>query len=898
MNIDLYDRIPEIYRELDEDQGWPLKALVSLLQDEYDTLHANIEDLYDNWFIETCDPWLVPYIAGLLDVRGVDGGQNDVVSQRSRVGNTLRYRRRKGIPGILQREVQDAAGWSARVVQAFERLSFEQSVDDPRPGRGGFVSIRTATDKDFEGCFDAGYHTIDVRPIQRSSAAPRSLRRGVYNIGELALFIARMRTFSMPFRQGHKARAGAAWLDGLGRDGAVFHVPRTPRSLTRPNSEIDLPIAIPPEALRQDLAAHRQAMRALPRQAWPTNSQWYGPARGLQLFVGPSHSLEAVPPWAVQVVEATGTTAYPDDWRRPAPGIMARYGLEVETADAFSGAMLVWLGKTDAEVAIVAEPDDLPSTAERLQRALREAFPQKGQGILVRAAHRRIVVVGASRRVEDIPTFLPTASDPLTATRLGLYGAGVRCVLLSEPTSTAPLATTPASLGVNRGARQWVLDLPEIDPDAPDLLAERASQLECALQNSGDPILADGLVFAADAGRLLVVPGASAVDAWEFTESVSDPTSVYELGLDTRVGLDVTRGRVVLSLSDRRAKGGSYFADYAVGRRVRIGAVPGQAPRATQPDETVFRADIGRAVPGDKSVPVSVQDAVDAWNKSGRSTGELRIVDSRCYEEVVRVSLKPTQGHQVRHLRLRAALGTVPTIRSVQLVEGGEGASVTLDGLAIRGAVLLCADIEATLRHCTVSGALMSPAGNAPATVAALSCVLGPVRLPQSTGELSVTDSIVDPLGTALAIGPIADEPDSYAPTTTLVRTTVLGRARIAELSAEYSLFQGALELQRRLRGYAQWCYFSPGSTRPSDARQCEPPGDSPWRPRFVSLDPGSAAYGVLSDRNPDVLLAGAHAGEIGAYRSAHTPQREAFARDAIRDFLPISLTAGLFFVN
>ena len=49
----------------------------------------DIERLYDNWFIETCEEWVVPYIADLLAVRGLLPSTGAQSTERGVVANTI-----------------------------------------------------------------------------------------------------------------------------------------------------------------------------------------------------------------------------------------------------------------------------------------------------------------------------------------------------------------------------------------------------------------------------------------------------------------------------------------------------------------------------------------------------------------------------------------------------------------------------------------------------------------------------------------------------------------------------------------------------------------------------------------------------------------------------------------
>ena len=65
---ELYALLPAVYRLRDAELGHPLRGLVAILAEQAEAVDADIERLYDNWFIETADRWAVPYIGDLLRV--------------------------------------------------------------------------------------------------------------------------------------------------------------------------------------------------------------------------------------------------------------------------------------------------------------------------------------------------------------------------------------------------------------------------------------------------------------------------------------------------------------------------------------------------------------------------------------------------------------------------------------------------------------------------------------------------------------------------------------------------------------------------------------------------------------------------------------------------------------
>jgi hypothetical protein len=110
----LYELLPAAYRTRDAALGDPLRALLGVIETEFRTLQDDIDRLYDNWFVETCDEWVVPYIGDLLGVRPLLPIGDGVFTQRASVANTIGYRRRKGTAAMLEQLARDVTGWPGR----------------------------------------------------------------------------------------------------------------------------------------------------------------------------------------------------------------------------------------------------------------------------------------------------------------------------------------------------------------------------------------------------------------------------------------------------------------------------------------------------------------------------------------------------------------------------------------------------------------------------------------------------------------------------------------------------------------------------------------------------------------------------------------------------------------
>ena len=67
----LYNLLPAIHRIRDVEKGEPLRQLLALITQQVGILEEDLEQLYDNQFIETCAPWVLPYIGDLIGYRSL-----------------------------------------------------------------------------------------------------------------------------------------------------------------------------------------------------------------------------------------------------------------------------------------------------------------------------------------------------------------------------------------------------------------------------------------------------------------------------------------------------------------------------------------------------------------------------------------------------------------------------------------------------------------------------------------------------------------------------------------------------------------------------------------------------------------------------------------------------------
>ncbi len=128
----MYGLLPAYYRILDAEQGEPLKAFIDILAREGGLVEDNISQLYENWFIETCEEWVVPYIGDLLGVKNIHEIADVAFTRRAYVANTLAYRRRKGTAAVIEQLALDVTGWRSKEVEFFQNLATTQNLNHIR----------------------------------------------------------------------------------------------------------------------------------------------------------------------------------------------------------------------------------------------------------------------------------------------------------------------------------------------------------------------------------------------------------------------------------------------------------------------------------------------------------------------------------------------------------------------------------------------------------------------------------------------------------------------------------------------------------------------------------------------------------------------------------------------
>jgi hypothetical protein len=401
----LYELVPAVYRLRDADQGYPLKALLRVATEQYDVLEDDIAKLYENWFIETCEDWVVPYIGGLIGYEMLNGP----VSRRE-VAQTIALRRRKGTLAAVEEVAGAISGWPVKAVEFYRRLAVNQNINVLHLDRGRTAELRDADALDeIYGPFDEMAHNVDVRRLGSPHA------RGLGNIPAVGVFAWRLKSYTISGTPAYcyEAQAPNCYeFNPLGSDTPLYTNPLSQTKGAAPDLRLPIPIrrrlfeerdVDDPEgklasgipyyygdgrslmiwtgADREPIAARRivaadladWSYRPLPHQVA------VDPERGRIMFPpGPSRRQQVWVSYSYGFSADMGGGEYPRTLRQPADATLYRVGPDCEFK-RIADALARWSTAAPAEAVI--EVADSGVYTEQLAIALK-----KGQSLQLRAA--------------------------------------------------------------------------------------------------------------------------------------------------------------------------------------------------------------------------------------------------------------------------------------------------------------------------------------------------------------------------------------------------------------------------------------------------------------------------------------------------------------------------------
>lgn len=231
----VFDQLPFIS---ESQVNGPIKSLLSIIAEQVVLLEENLDQLYDDQFIETCAEWVVPYIGQLVGTRGLLSIENASFSERGEVANTIAYRRRKGTASVLEQLAHDVTGWDSNVVEYFERLATTQYMNHLRPENLAVTGLKKWELLEYaQTPFDRMPHTVDVRNIQK--------QRGKYNIPNIGIFLWRLNAYTLEgLSPAYKVDGYRYTFDALGKSLPLYNSPQTEELITHLAEPINVPIPL------------------------------------------------------------------------------------------------------------------------------------------------------------------------------------------------------------------------------------------------------------------------------------------------------------------------------------------------------------------------------------------------------------------------------------------------------------------------------------------------------------------------------------------------------------------------------------------------------------------------------------------------------------------------------
>ncbi|MEU1215250.1 hypothetical protein ACFYSH_11985 [Streptomyces sp. NPDC005791] len=278
----LAELLPQWHRLRDAEGGEPLRALLAVIAEQVDRVRDSVDQSYEDLFVETAAPWVLPYLGDLVGYRPLPGYERvrtaglgdtadgearsrlaEALAPRRDVAATVANRRRKGTLALLEELAQEVAGWPARAVEFSRLVSHQQPVrlygtgaaadDVRRAARGRLADVRDGVELDLVGGpFDTLARSVDVR----RAASPR--RRGGHSPAGVGLFVWRLK----PYRV---SRAPAYCVDRarslytfsiLGNDTGLVTRPVPEPSATHTATVDNVPASISRRQLADRLADH------------------------------------------------------------------------------------------------------------------------------------------------------------------------------------------------------------------------------------------------------------------------------------------------------------------------------------------------------------------------------------------------------------------------------------------------------------------------------------------------------------------------------------------------------------------------------------------------------------------------------------------------------------------
>jgi hypothetical protein len=268
----------------------PLESLLLVVSEQLNALAYDVDQLYDDQFIETCAQWVIPYIGDLIGYQSVTGIAPEVDNPRAEVAETISLRRRKGTILVIEQLARDATGWGAHAKEEFQVLADTQYMKHIRPRNFYSPNLRRWKPGVYmDTGFDETAHKVDVRRIDST----KWNGHGQYNIQNIAVFLWSLGAYSVtqsPLTPIAPSDQQCFRFSALNQDVPLFH-----RAISQGEqiAEAAGPANVPDRLLRRVLCADLSQ---------GVGSTYYGQGASLALYL----NKQLLNPYQICVADLAG----------------------------------------------------------------------------------------------------------------------------------------------------------------------------------------------------------------------------------------------------------------------------------------------------------------------------------------------------------------------------------------------------------------------------------------------------------------------------------------------------------------------------------------------------------------------------------------------------------------
>jgi hypothetical protein len=900
----LYELLPALYRLRDKEQGESLRALLQVITEQVNVVESDIAQHYENLFIETCQDWVVPYIADLIGYQSVhDAGEpgdittlqgqqhNKILIPRREVANTIRYRRSKGTLALLEQLAKDVTGWPVRAVEFYKLLGITQAMNHLRPAQGRTVDLRQGIALDYlDSPFDELAHTVDVRSIA-SHRTP-----GWYNIRSIGLFVWRLKAYSVTKTPAYcleESGPHCYTFSVLGNDTPLYTRPETEAEPTDIAGPLNLPIPI-----RRRFFEERKVEDGVVRRQ--AAAEYYGIGKSLAIWAGSwANNDPALPIPRESIIPADLS-----EWHyRPPRNHIA--------VDPESGRIAFPSGQLPKEGVWVSYHYGFSA----------DIGGGEYERSLLQPTERLLFDEDDFKDFTSLAVKLRTPQDPLSYYLKAQFSPNLKELLDNYDSSSALSLELQQSL---------ITELNQLFQSGSLYNEQRFVQVNFAisLRTARDPI--SGYLrsqFSSHLQQLLDNYDGSGTPSAELQQALTDELNsllpggkFYDEQPSAQIKLNL-QGKNLIRLN-------RWLLEQAY-------------PEEITKSYILYRVSKGQRL----------YETLAQWTREQPRNAVIEFADSGVYvDHQINIQLRKNQ-----NLQLRAANRTRPVIRLLNWltdlpdslrVTGESGSSFVLDGVMVAGrGIEFTGDLaEVTIRHSTLVPGWglhcdceprrpAEPSLELTDTSACITIehsIIGSIQVNQDEVKtdpmpIRISDSILDATSPKREALGAPGCPVAHA-LLTIVRSTVIGQIQVHAIDlAENSIFYGLLKVARRQQGCMRFCsYVKPGSRTPR-RYHCQPDlveeavgelveqGKIPVsekvsmqererlrvRPQFNSTRYGTPTYCQLADTCAEEIKRGADdQSEMGVFHDLYQPQRAANLRARLNEYTPAGSEAGIIYSN